>query len=333
MPEPRRTRRRRRVTPRHGRPPQRRGLRARRFGPLSLTLAAVLGTGAGMGVATAVVPVVVTVPVAAQAPVTEPTSEPAPEPVAPVQQRAGTALDTENLTPSSLGGSRSRVPPSVPMPLRPPEPLVLEDRRPVEEADPDALDADGLSVKDRAAGLLSRDVPPSAEGTLTVVAGSAEAPHPDRTVRTIRVEVEDGLAVDADRFADTVMKILNDPRGWGADGSVSFARTDGDADLRVVLASQGLTDEMCSPLETVGLYSCGTRGHAVLNHMRWVEATEEFEDRAQYRQYLVNHEVGHLLGHGHDTCSGEGAVAPIMQQQTIEVAPCEPNGWPFPDEG
>ena len=43
--------------------------------------------------------------------------------------------------------------------------------------------------------------------------------------------------MDGPAFAATVMATLNDPRGWGADGSLSFARTDGDAELRVILAS------------------------------------------------------------------------------------------------
>lgn len=197
--------------------------------------------------------------------------------------------------------------------------------------DPVAVDAAGLTFADRQAGLLATTVQDAADGELVVVAGSTPAPFPDRAVTTIRVEVEAGLPVDGALFAETVMATLNDPRGWGADGSVSFARTDGPADLRVVLASPDLVDELCAPLDTVGQYSCGTKGHAVLNHMRWVQANPEFPDKAQYRQYLVNHEVGHLLGHRHVECPAPGERAPLMQQQTVGVAPCQPNGWPFPD--
>ena len=196
--------------------------------------------------------------------------------------------------------------------------------------DPLALDAAGLSFADRQAGLLSAVVPAAGSGELVVVPGSSPAPAPDRPVRTVRVEVEAGLDVDPALFAKTVMATLNDPRSWGGDGSMSFARTDGAAELRVVLTSSALTDVMCAPLETVGTYSCGREGHAVLNFTRWVQATPEFADRTMYRQYLVNHEVGHLLGHGHVECPAGGAVAPVMQQQTVGVAPCVANGWPFP---
>src|SRR5690606_31195632 len=99
-------------------------------------------------------------------------------------------------------------------------------------ADPLHLDlgtvhAGGLTLADRQAGLLSSEVPSGAAGALVVVAGSGDAPHPERQVRAVRVEVEAGLDVDITLFARTVMDTLNDPRGWGADGWVSFARTDG----------------------------------------------------------------------------------------------------------
>jgi hypothetical protein len=197
--------------------------------------------------------------------------------------------------------------------------------------DADTPGSDGLSFADRSAGLLSAAVPESAGGDLVVVPGSAPAPAPDRPVRTVRVEVEQGLEVDGTLFAAMVMTTLNDPRGWGGDGSLSFARTDGDADLRVVLASPDKVDAMCAPLNTHGDYSCGRNGHAAINYTRWVQATDEFADRTVYRQYVVNHEVGHLLGHPHVSCTGAGDRAPIMQQQSIRVAPCTPNSWPYPD--
>lgn len=193
------------------------------------------------------------------------------------------------------------------------------------------VDAGGLTLADRQAGLLSSEVPSGADGTLVVVPGSVDAPHPERQVRTVRVEVEAGLDVDITLFARTVMDTLNDPRGWGADGSVSFARTDGDADLRVVLASPDQVDRMCAPLRTAGVASCGRNGHAALNHMRWVQAADGFTDRVVYRRYLINHEVGHLLGHPHAECPAAGVPAPVMQQQTYGLDGCVANGWPFPD--
>ena len=200
--------------------------------------------------------------------------------------------------------------------------------------DMDVVGADGLTLADRSVGLLSAEVPDFATGELVVVPGSSPAPHPDRRVRTVRVEVERGLAVDGELFAATVMSILNDPRSWGGDGSMSFARTDGRAEIRVVLASPDKVDAMCYPLTTRGKYSCGRYGHAAINYARWVTGTAEYlelSDMTTYRQYVINHEVGHLLGRQHTRCPGAGERAPIMQQQTVEVGPCVANAWPFPD--
>jgi hypothetical protein len=186
-----------------------------------------------------------------------------------------------------------------------------------------------LSEVDRADGLLSVEVPESGSGVLDVVPGTSPAPG-SAPVVAVRVEVEQGLPVDGPAFAAVVMATLNDPRGWGAQGAMTFARTDGPADLRVVLASPATVDALCAPLRTDGQVSCGRNGHAALNLRRWVEATDEFADRHLYRQYLVNHEVGHLLGHPHEDCPGAGQPAPIMQQQSYVVAPCTPNAWPHP---
>lgn len=235
---------------------------------------------------------------------------------AAARSRADTADDTADDTAADATSARLDVPLSVTG----------------EDAPAVSLPA-GLSAADVHAGLLGHEVPESGDGDLVVVPGEraqpADAP-PGATVLRVRVEVERGLAVDGVRFAAFVLDTLDDPRGWGADGSVTFARTDGDADLRVVLASPDLVDALCAPLRTGGEVSCGRAGHAVLNLRRWVETVGYDVDATAYRQYLVNHEVGHLLGHAHERCSGAGRVASVMQQQSYAVAPCTPNAWPFP---
>lgn len=210
-------------------------------------------------------------------------------------------------------------------------------QEPTEEPSVESSEEPTLSPAERAdrrVGVRDRDIPDSADGTFSVVAGEQDAPDPDADqVVTVRVEVEEGLPIDGETFAGFVMDTLNDERGWGHDGAVSFARTDGDPDFRVVLAAPDQVDQMCAPLATGGEYSCGRYGHAALNAMRFAQATDEFLAEGSvtaYRQYVVNHEMGHLLGHQHQDCPGTGEVAPVMQQQTITLGGCTPNAWPAP---
>jgi hypothetical protein len=191
-------------------------------------------------------------------------------------------------------------------------------------------DPSGLTTQDRLAGLRSAGVPQRGTGRLAVVPGTAEAPGRG-TVKRVRVEVEGGLDIDGAAFASFVMATLNDPRSWGHGGRLTFARTSGKADIRVVLVSPRTSVQLCAPLRTMGTLSCGTGNTAVLTLYRWVKAIPGYgDDRTGYRRYVVNHEVGHTLGHGHLPCPGPGRVAPVMMQQTKGLQGCRPNGWPYP---
>ena len=186
------------------------------------------------------------------------------------------------------------------------------------------------TTADRVAGIRARTVDLSGGGEFDVVPGSAPAPGRGE-VRTVRVEVERGLPVDGARFAGFVLATLNDDRSWGHDGAMTFARTDGDAPIVVVLASPETSSELCGDLRTRGMLSCRNGPRAVLTFHRWVNATDEYADNVTgYRQYVVNHEVGHALGYGHERCPGPGKPAPVMQQQTLGLKGCTQNSWPYP---
>jgi hypothetical protein len=150
-------------------------------------------------------------------------------------------------------------------------------------------------------------------------------------LRRYTVQIEDGIQVDRRRVADTIASILGDRRGWGGTGRLSFQRvSSGPVSFRVVLANPSTVNRMCAPLITGGIYSCGMYGRAVLNLMRWQHGAPAFRgNMTMYRRYLVNHEVGHVLGHSHRSCHASGARAPVMMQQTKGVGSCRANGWPL----
>lgn len=189
----------------------------------------------------------------------------------------------------------------------------------------------GITAADRAAGVRSTTVPQKGPGTLVAVAGGSAAPGRGRVYR-VRVEIEKGLDVDGQAFAAFVMATLNDPRSWGHGGTKTFARTSGRAaDIRVVLATPQTSARMCRPLVTNGTLSCARGTAAILTYHRWINSTRDYgSDRTGYRRYLVNHEVGHVLGHHHVSCPGKGKRAPVMMQQTKGLEGCAKNSWPFP---
>jgi hypothetical protein len=150
----------------------------------------------------------------------------------------------------------------------------------------------------------------------------------------IRFEIEGGLAIDPGCFAAEALEILNDERGWADVDGISFAAVEDDSyDLRLVLASPATTDTLCYPARTAGLYSCRTGSRVVINLMRWRSGTDDYAGHLTvYRQYLINHEVGHFLGRGHRQCPGAGEPAPVMMQQTKGLDQCVANGWPTEGE-
>ena len=135
-------------------------------------------------------------------------------------------------------------------------------------------------------------------------------------------------------FVEVVRATLSDPRGWESAG---FRLVEApDAEYVVVLAEGVEVDRLCFPYRTGGRYSCQNGPVVAMNADRWRSATEQWTgDLATYRQMLVNHEVGHLLGQHHPPdpqCPVPGRPAPVMAQQSTELDGCLANPWPLPDE-
>lgn len=179
-------------------------------------------------------------------------------------------------------------------------------------------------------------VPTRGTGTFsTVTVPQATTATTGREITYI-LQVEDGLGSDNASIAKTVGADLLDPRGWQGVDHVRFVQltaaelAKGEKPvLAITLASPDTVNKLCAPLDTHGEWSCGTNGRATLNYERWMLGVPYFgDDLSTYHAYMVNHEVGHILGHQHQHCAKAGDFAPVMQQQSMGLQGCKP--WPWP---
>jgi hypothetical protein len=162
-----------------------------------------------------------------------------------------------------------------------------------------------------------------------------QQPAPARgTVLRYRVLVErDITGLTPAAFAAAVQRTLEDPRGWSAGGVRQLRRVGPGQryDFTIYLVTPRTRDRLCQDVPE-GYTSCRNGDRVVLNVARWAEGVPHYgAPLAVYRQYMVNHEVGHRLGNGHERCPGSGDPAPVMQQQTLGLHGCAPNPWPYLD--
>ena len=144
------------------------------------------------------------------------------------------------------------------------------------------------------------------------------------------IKIEPSLGLDPLCIKNLLFLILNNDLGWTNVAEKSFQLTSvDDSDYVYIFASPTKTDELCAPIETNSIYSCRNENNIVLNFFRWQEGAIDFNnDMETYRIYLINHETGHILGWSHVGCPIEGAVAPVMMQQSKGTDGCVPYGWP-----
>lgn len=218
---------------------------------------------------------------------------------------------------------------------------------------------DGNYAKEIPTGALPEGGPftASGAGTWRVLPGTTpQVGQGTQQVFTYTVEIEDGLDTAGqggdDAFARMVDLTLSNPESWTKDPRFAFRRVDqGDPDFRISLTTQMSTRQVCGydiPLDT----SCYDPAidRVVLNEARWVRGAVAFQgDIGSYRQYQINHEVGHAIGfYQHQPCETDSGLAPVMMQQSFgtadnDIAKLDPEGvvpmdgktcrfnpWPFP---
>ncbi len=190
---------------------------------------------------------------------------------------------------------------------------------------------------------LPGEGPAKGSGTFGYAAGGGPVLGSGGPVRRFRIAVENGSGEDVTAFAATVVETLGDARSWVGDGSVRLQPVSGAerADFTVYLVTRETAYSMCLAGGTdirvngVPYTSCRATGKVIVNADRWRRSANPYLSNqvplAVYRRYVVNHEVGHELGHRHQTCPRPGRPAPVMVQQTLTLRGCTPFAWPVVD--
>lgn len=186
-------------------------------------------------------------------------------------------------------------------------------------AGPPRLTGDGEKPDVSAASRTS----PDSTGTFAV-ARAEPRDGGKRGGKPYRVEVEKGTGVDLGG-------------GWSHHGEHTFRRvSEGPAGLVIRIATPATTDSICgrSGLDTHGEVNCRVGADVMVNLKRWQQGSPEFRGPlSEYRALIINHEVGHWLGRGHETCPGRGRPAPAMMQQIYGLKGCVSNAWPYDTGG
>ena len=140
---------------------------------------------------------------------------------------------------------------------------------------------------------------------------------------TYTVVVDPDVDFPLAEFTRDVAICLADPDGWVSKG-YEFVAVKTKPHVLIHLTSRpGLMKAGCD-----GNLSCAIMGgrEMWINEDRWKHGSAKSgQDLDGYRQYVISHEMGHILGRDHAKCPGPGRPAPIMLQQTLGLHGCLPN--------
>lgn len=149
----------------------------------------------------------------------------------------------------------------------------------------------------------------------------------------VRTKGDVGGADVQQQFENIIFRTLNDSRGWPRAGATFVYSADSShCDFVVYLAQPSLMTTFSGNCSDQ--YSCRVGNDVIVNEARWNGATAQMLQAGmsldRYRNMVINHEVGHRLGHVDNevTCPAPKTAAPLMQEQSIDLRGCAPNEWP-----
>ena len=132
--------------------------------------------------------------------------------------------------------------------------------------------------------------------------------------------------MDLKNFKKEVDNILSHPKSW----KVNFVQNDKNYDFEIILASSKNIKTYCN---FSGLSCADPYNKKIwINNSRWSNGAKPSKlSLKNYRIYLINHEVGHILGFLHAKPKKNKRV-PVMNQHTLGIFPGKPYQFPLASE-
>lgn len=162
---------------------------------------------------------------------------------------------------------------------------------------------------------------------------AAAQTRPTSEVIQYTVGTKGDIRSSLQEFSALANDTLNDSKGWSQLG-VTFRQVQSGGSFHLILSEASQVPSY-SPACSAE-WSCRVGASVIINDDRWSGGTTAWNNAGgglrDYRHMVINHEVGHWLGHGHRSCAGAGQAAPVMQQQSIDLQGCRFNPWPLQSE-
>lgn len=207
------------------------------------------------------------------------------------------------------------------------------DHQPAITCDETSLYCPTLSANELPKRLSTFPAPEVTAPVAPIVTPPITVRNPITRTVTYEVTTRGNITSDLATFKTQVQQTFDDNRGWNRLG-VQFKAVASGGDFSVVLTEAAEVPSFWSGCSAD--YSCTVGRYVIINQDRWEGATTSWNnaggDLRNYRHMVVNHETGHWLGHGHESCPAAGQAAAVMQQQSIDLGGCKFNPWPIDKE-
>lgn len=160
----------------------------------------------------------------------------------------------------------------------------------------------------------------------------------DIKILLYKIYKEKDLEINLENFIIFVDSVLSDKRGWKGYKFINQQLLDKNSehkknkiDFKIIISKPKTIVNKC---QLYGL-SCTNMKKKIIyiNYNRYKTGAKKSQlSLKDYRIYLINHEVGHILGKGHVKCPCNNScnqLVPVMNQATRGIGLCKPNPWPI----